>query len=87
MQTASRIARVVFFVLVFISYARPSLAGPNWNQYCNTPCVGPIRWVQCSFIDYSDYDLGVYDESQCDLEDQEEFGDPYTQAYSHYWHL
>ena len=43
MQTAARIARVVFLVLAFVSYARPSLAGPNWNAYCNDYCVGQVR--------------------------------------------
>jgi hypothetical protein len=87
MQTAARVARVVFLVLAFISYARPSLAGPNWNEYGGSTCKGSIRWLQFSFIDYADYDYGVYDESQCDPGSAGEFGDPSTSAYSRYWHI
>ena len=69
-----------------MSYGRPSVAGPNWNAYCNDYCSGQVRWLVCSFIDYSDYPYGVDDESVCNENNLDEWGNPYTSAYSYFWH-
>ena len=71
MQTAGKIVRIVFLVLAFVSYARPSLASPFFVEGCSDQCFGNIRWHQCSFVDYWDYPNGPYNESVCEYWEQE----------------
>ena len=86
MQTAGKIARIVFLVLAFVSYGRPSLADENiptplFIEGCSDQCFGNIRWHQCSFVDYWDSPNGPYNESICF--DQWEFY--WAVAYNYYW--
>jgi len=82
MKTAGKIARIVFLVLVFVSYARPSLASPFFVEGCSDQCYGNIRWHQCSFLDYWDYPNGFTNESVC--YDYEGW-DYWAVAYNYYW--
>lgn len=79
MQTAGKIARIVFVMLAFVSYARPSLASPTFVEYCSDQCYGNIRWHQCSFQDIWDYPNGPEDESECWE------GDYWEDPYDYYW--
>lgn len=78
MKATNTIVRVVFMVLVLVTYARPALAGPHWQEYCDTHCNGQVRVWECSFVDNNDY---FFEESEC-------FGsDPYDDADAHYYYL
>jgi hypothetical protein len=82
MNTLRTTVRVAFLVLVMVTYAKKSYAGPNWGEYCNAPCIGTVRAMSCQFIDFADYDYGVADESTCG---DSEYGDAQTEAYARYW--
>jgi hypothetical protein len=82
MQTAGKIVRIVFLVLAFVSYARPSLADPTFMEGCSDQCYGNIRWHQCSFVDDWDYPNGPENESTC----WDSWGwDYWAVAYNYYW--
>jgi len=84
MKTFRNTVRVVFLVLVMLTYAKNSYAGPNWNIYCSGGCNGAgWRVNNCQFIDYSDYPYGVADESWCGWD---YYGDPYQEGLGFaYW--
>jgi hypothetical protein len=66
MKTIRTIVRVVFLVLVMLTYARNSYAGANWGVYCNSMCrEDGWRINSCTFVDFWDDPLGVADESWC----------------------